>query len=63
MAYTRKTRDTWELHVNYGSGYEHEVTEYSRKEIRARVREYRENCPEYALKVRTKREKISPEEN
>lgn len=35
MAYVRKTRDAFYLYVNYGygQGWEHEITEYSRKEI------------------------------
>lgn len=56
--YVRKTRDTFELHVNYGKGWEHEVTEFSRKDIRERRKEYRENCPEYPVKVMKKRERL-----
>jgi hypothetical protein len=58
MPYIRKTRDTWELHINYGKRWEHELTEYSYSEIRARAKEYRENCPEYARRIRYKRERI-----
>lgn len=58
MPYKRKTRDTWELWINYGQGWEHELTEYSFKEIRDRRREYRENCPQYPTRIRMRREKI-----
>lgn len=56
--YTRKTRDVWELYLDYGQGYEYECSEYSRKEIHARVKEYRENCPQYPIKTLKKRERI-----
>lgn len=57
MTYQRKTRDEWQLFVNYGygHGYEHEVSEDSRQEIKERVKEYRENCPQYPVVVRHKR--------
>ena len=43
MAYERKTIDTWELQLNYGYGWEYTLTEYTRKEARERLKEYREN--------------------
>lgn len=60
MAYKRKTVDTWQLHVNYGYnlGFEHELTEHSYKEARQRLKEYRENCPQYATKLVYKRERV-----
>lgn len=58
MPYTRKTRDTWELHVDYGQGWEHELTEFTRSEIRQRLKEYHENCPEYPTTVVRRRERI-----
>ncbi len=63
MAYTRKTRDVYELHADYGygDGWEYVTTEHSRERIRARQREYRENCPQYATRIIIKRERI--EEN
>lgn len=59
--YQRKTRDEFRLFVNYGfgHGWEHEITEDSREEIRARVREYRDNCPEYPVKWRKVRVRIA----
>lgn len=58
MPYIRKTRDTWELHVNYGQGWEHEVTEFSFRAARDQRRAYRENCPEYPVKLVKRRERI-----
>ena len=56
--YRRKTRDTWQLHVNYGLGWEHEITEDTYREAREARREYRENCPQYPVKLVRKRERI-----
>jgi len=52
MTYIRKTVDEYRLFVDYGEGWYHETTEPSWKELRARVKEYRTNCPEHALKTR-----------
>lgn len=51
MARVRKTRDEYRLWLNYGQGWELEVTEDTGTEIRARCKEYRENCPEYPRKI------------
>ena len=61
MAYVRKTRDVWELHVDdcCGYGYEYELCEYSYSEAKQRLREYRENCPQYPAKLVKKRERIN----
>lgn len=53
MTYKRKTIDVWHLDVNYGQGWEHELTEDSFAEIRQRRKEYLENCPEYPTRIRT----------
>lgn len=47
MPYQRKTRDEYEVQGNYGHGHgwEVETTETTRKEARARLREYQENGP------------------
>lgn len=58
MPYKRKTCDEFHLLVDYGQGFEHETTESTRKEIRARLKEYRENCPEYPVVWRKRRVKI-----
>lgn len=46
----RKTSDEYRLWINYGQGWELETTEENSKEIRARYREYPDNCPEYPAK-------------
>ena len=60
MAYIRKTRDEWQIHQNfgYGHGWEEVCAEDTRKEALARLREYRENQPEYPVKVVLKRIRI-----
>lgn len=51
MATLRKTRDEYQLHVNYGRGWEHELSEDTHAEAQQRRKEYRENCPQYATKI------------
>lgn len=58
MTYQRKTRDVWRFYVNYGCGWEHEFDEDSFSEIKKRKKEYRENCPQYPIKVVKGRERI-----
>lgn len=58
MAYIRKTKDIFVLLANYGQGYEEEIIEYSYKDIKLRLKEYRQNCPQYCFKYKIKREKI-----
>jgi hypothetical protein len=50
----------WKLSVNYGQGYEYEIGELSFKEIKQRAKEYRENCPQYPIRVTHGRE-LNPE--
>ena len=57
MAYERKTVDCWRLYVDYGGGWEYELTEYSRADIKKRLKEYAENCPQYPTKVCKGRER------
>jgi len=57
--YVRKTRDTYELWINYGYGWEHELTEDSFREYRERRKEYRENCLQYPTRLVRRREKIA----
>ena len=59
MAYQRKTKDTWELWLNYGYGWEYTTGEDSRREIKERCKEYRENQPEYPRKIKMVREPIT----
>lgn len=44
MAYARKTRDRWDIMTNYGYGWECECSEYTLKEARQTLQEYRENA-------------------
>lgn len=46
----RKTRAAWRFFVNYGRGWEHEITEYDRSAMIENRRAYRENCT-YPLRV------------
>ena len=55
--YVRKTEDVWVLEGNYGYGWEYILTEYTRKEGKARLREYRENQPQYPVRLTKKRVK------
>ena len=57
--YVRKTRDVWELQVNYGQGYEYECTEYSRADAKKTAWEYAVNCPQYPVRIIKKRERIT----
>jgi hypothetical protein len=56
----RKTRDCWRFFCNYGQGWEHEITEYSRDAMKENKRAYLENSP-YPLRVTFGREKIVKE--
>jgi hypothetical protein len=55
---TRKTRDEWQLWINYGQGWEHEISEESFREARERRKEYSENCPEYPTRIKLARVKL-----
>ena len=57
MAYKRKTRDRWDIETNYGYGWEVENSEYTWREARQSLREYRENVGA-AVRVVKRREKI-----
>ena len=61
MPYIRKTRDEFRLYVDYGhgQGWEHEVSENTRKEIKERQKEYQANCPQYPTKWNKARVKIN----
>ncbi len=41
----------WKLYVHYGQGWEYELFEETWKEARERLKEYRENCPQYPIKA------------
>lgn len=64
MTRIRKTRDCWRFYLNYGLGWEHEITEYTRAEMVENRKAYRENCPQYPLRIVKGRERIETvEEN
>lgn len=43
MTYERKTIDRWDIMTNYGYGWECENSEYTWKDAKRSVREYRAN--------------------
>lgn len=61
MAYKRKTKDVWRLYVDYGYGWEYELTEYTREQANVRKKEYRENCSQYPVQIVKGRERIKEE--
>jgi hypothetical protein len=61
MSYVRKTRDEYQIYVNYGQGWEHEISEDTMKEAQERRKEYRDNCPQYQTKIVSKRVRIEPQ--
>lgn len=62
MSYLRKTADEYQLHVDYGYGFEYVLAEDTMSEARQRRKEYRENCPQYPTKIVKKRVPIKKEE-
>lgn len=46
----------YEIQTNYGDGWELSTTESTRKEAGARLKEYRENQPEYAHRIKRVKE-------
>jgi hypothetical protein len=62
MTYIRKTRDEYQIHQNCGYGWDEVCAEGTLKEAKARLKEYRENQPEYAVKIICKRIKITSQE-
>lgn len=60
MTYIRKTRDYWKVEQYTGSqyGWEEFCGSYNRNEARANCKEYRENQPEYPVRLRKTRDPI-----
>lgn len=58
MAYVRKTRNCWRFYLNYGQGWEHEITEYTRETMKENMRAYQDNCA-YPLRIVFGREAIA----
>lgn len=59
MAYQRKTRDIWQLYVDYGEGWEYEGASYTRAEAKRSQRDYAQNCSQYPTKIVKRRERIA----
>jgi hypothetical protein len=57
MAYQRKTIDRWDIMTNYGYGWECENSEYTWKDAKRSLREYRENI-QGSVRLEKHREKI-----
>lgn len=58
MAYVRKTFTEWQVHVDYGQGPEEVTAEPTRRAALQRMREYRENMPEYPCTLIARRVRI-----
>ena len=59
MTYIRKTRDRWDIETNWGYGWDVECSEYTGKEARQTLKEYRENYAGMAaVRMRKHREKL-----
>ena len=49
--YKRKTRDEYQIHSDYGYGYEFTCCGENLADAKRLLREYRENEPEYTHKI------------
>jgi hypothetical protein len=49
--YIRKTYDEYQIWSNYGYGWEETCAEETYKEAKERLKEYRENQPQYPHKI------------
>ena len=56
--YIRKTRDIFTVQGLYAGNWEDETSETTRREAIQRLREYRENMPEYPHRLVKTRESI-----
>lgn len=61
MGYERKTYDEYNIQGNYGYGYEDVTAETTYSEAKTRLKEYRENEPQYAHRIIKRRIKIESE--
>lgn len=55
MAYTRKTKDEYEIQGNYGYGWEVLTTEDNSKDARDTLKCYRENEPSVPHRIKKRR--------
>jgi len=62
MAYTRKTIDRWGIMTNYGYGWECENSEYTLKDAKRSLKEYRENS-QGDVRLEKHRERVDENEN
>lgn len=62
MAYQRKTIDRWDIMTNYGYGWECENSEYTWKDAKRSIKEYRENIIG-AVRLEKHRERMIQHEN
>lgn len=60
MTYQRKTRDYWSIQQYTGSqyGWEEVTAEETYQDAKVNARLYRENQPEYPVRIRLKRERL-----
>jgi len=59
MPRKRKTVPCWRFYLNYGQGWEHEITEFTVAEMRVNRKAYRENAPQYPLRITLGRERVT----
>jgi hypothetical protein len=59
MAYQRKTIDLFTVQGLYYGQWEDETTETNRREGIDRLKEYRQNMPEYAHRLIKQRERVT----
>jgi hypothetical protein len=57
MSYQRKTEDEYQIHGNYGQGFEEVTCETSWKAAKDTIKEYRENEPGVEFKIIKRRVK------
>lgn len=58
MSYVRKTHDEWDIEQKTSEGWELVSCEVTRKAARQDLRDYRENQPEYPVRIVKRRVKI-----
>lgn len=58
MTHVRTTVDCWRFYGNYGAGWEHECTEFTRTEMAENRKAYSENS-QFPTKIVKGREKIT----
>lgn len=59
--YKRKTRDEYQIHGDYGQGFEEVCAEDTYKAARAQLKCYRENEPQYRHRIIKRRVRIYQE--